>query len=257
MRVHLRTRSVQFFCLLVYLFLYAPIITLLVYSFNESSLMTIWERVGFFWYQKLFSNATVLNAARNSLTIGFVSTVVATAIGTTTAILMERRGKFRGKIFLDGSLYIPIIIPEIVLAVSILSVFSLLGISLGLHTIILGHISFITAFIVVVIRARMKGFDVSLEEAAMDLGANSLKTFWFVTLPMISPGIIAGALLGFTLSMDDFIVTFFTAGPGSNTLPLWIWGTLKLGISPEINALSVVMMLFTLTLVFIAQRFQK
>lgn len=257
MASQLRTRGFQVFCLLVYLFLYAPIITLFVYSFNESSLMTIWDRVGIFWYQKLFADITVINAAKNSLIISFFATVIATMIGTTTAMLMERRGKFRGKTFLDGFLYIPIIIPEIVLAISILSVFSLLGLSLGLHTIILGHISFVTAFIVVVIRARLKGFDVAMEEAAMDLGANGFKTFWYVTLPMISPGIIAGALLGFTLSMDDFIVTFFTAGPGSNTLPLWIWGTLKMGISPEINALSVVMMLFTMSLVFLSYRFQK
>lgn len=252
-----RTRLFHTFCALVYLFLYAPIITLLVYSFNESSLMTVWEHVGLFWYRKLLTNFSVINAAKNSLLVSFTATIIATIVGTTTALLMERRGRFRGKVLLEGTLYIPIIIPEIVLAVSILAVFSLLGLSLGLHTIILGHISFITAFIVVVIRTRLKGFDVTLEEAAMDLGANNWKTFWYVTLPVISPGIIAGALLGFTLSMDDFIVTFFTAGPGSSTLPLWIWGTLKTGISPEINALSVVMMLFTLSLVFVSQRFQK
>jgi spermidine/putrescine transport system permease protein len=245
------------FSSLVYLFLYTPIIILLIYSFNESSLMAVWSKVSIYWYQKLLTNTAVINAGKNSLLVSFTATIIATLIGTTTSILMERRGRFRGKGVLDGVLYIPIIIPEIVLAISILSVFSLLGFSLGLHTIILAHISFITAFIIVVIRARLKGFDVSYEEAAMDLGADGFKTFWYVTLPIISPGIIAGALLGFTLSMDDFIVTFFTAGPASTTLPLWIWGTLKRGISPEINALSVVMMLFTLSLVFLAQRFEK
>jgi spermidine/putrescine transport system permease protein len=242
---------------LIYLFLYAPIVVLFLYSFNESNLMAVWSKVGIYWYQKLLTNSAVINAGKNSLIVSFTATVIATLIATTTSLLMERRGKFRGKGALDGILYIPIIIPEIVLAISILSVFSLLGSGLGLHTIILGHIAFITAFIIVVIRARLKGFDGSYEEAAMDLGANSLKTFWYVTLPIISPGIIAGALLGFTLSMDDFIVTFFTAGPASTTLPLWIWGTLKRGISPEINALSVVMMLFTMSLVFLAQRFEK
>jgi spermidine/putrescine transport system permease protein len=249
--------ALRIFSLLVYLFLYAPIIILLIYSFNESNLMSVWTSVSLVWYRKLISNMTVINAAKNSLIVSITATIVASCIGTTTAILLERRGKFRGKSIMDGMLYVPIIIPEIVLAVSLLSVFSFLGLKLGLHTIVLGHIAFITAYIVVVIRARLKGFDVTMEEAAMDLGANTWKTFWYVTLPIISPGIIAGALLGFTLSMDDFIVTFFTAGPGSTTLPLWIWGTLKKGVSPEINALSVVMMLFTLSLVFIAQRFEK
>jgi spermidine/putrescine transport system permease protein len=194
-----------------------------------------------------------MTAAKNSLIVCLSATAAATFIGTTTALLMERKGWFKGKKMIDPLLYMPLMIPEVVFAISLLTVFSLLGIRLSFITLILGHVAFISAFVIVIIRVRLAGTDRHMEEAAMDLGANEWKSFWYITFPILLPGIVAGALLGFAISFEDFVITFFTAGPGSSTLPLWIWGTLRRGISPDINALSTIMVLVSITIVLIAQ----
>lgn len=236
----------------IYGFLYIPIIILIIFSFNKSRLNAVWTGFTFEWYGKLMQNTEVLNAVKNSLTVAFTSTIVATMVGTLAAVGMYRY-HFRGKTALDGLLYLPIVIPEIVMGISLLAFYALVGIPLGLTTIIIAHITFCVPFVVVVVRARLEGFDRSLEEAARDLGASEWKTFRYVTLPIIGPGVLAGALLSFTLSIDDLIISFFVAGPGSTTLPLKIFSMVKFGVSPEINALSTLMLVITLSLAVIAQ----
>ena len=225
---------------------------LIVFSFNESPIIGVWRGFSLRWYQALIENRSVVDAAKNSVIVGLSATATATFIGTTTALLMERKGWFRGKRFLDPMIYMPLMIPEVVFAISLLTLFTFLGIRLSFLTLILSHIAFISAFVIVTIRVRLAGTDRSLEEAAMDLGANEWKSFWYVTFPILLPGILGGALLGFAISLEDFVITFFTAGPGSSTLPLWIWGTMRTGISPDINALSTIMVVVSISAAMIA-----
>lgn len=238
---------------LIYSFLYIPIIILIVFSFNQSRLNAVWTGFTLDWYAKLWTNINILEAFKVSLTVAFISTIAATLIGTLVAVGMYRY-HFRGKSILDGTLYIPIVIPEIVMGISLLAFFSMVSIPLGIFTLVIAHITFCIPFVVVVVRARMNGFDRSIEEAAMDLGANPWQTFRIVTLPIISPAIIAAALLAFTVSIDDVIVSFFVAGPGSTTLPLQIFSMVRFGVSPEINALSTIMLAVTLIIIVIVER---
>lgn len=243
----------KIYIMLIFAFLYLPVVVLVLFSFNESPIIGVWSGFSLRWYESLIGNRAVVSAAKNSLIVSLSATTAATFIGTTTALLMERKGGFRGKKAMDPMLYMPLMVPEVVFAISLLTVFTLVGIRLSFLTLILGHVAFITAFVIVTIRVRLAGTDRSLEEAAMDLGANEWKTFWHITFPILLPGIIGGALLGFAISLEDFVITFFTAGPGSSTLPLWIWGTLRRGISPDINALSTIMVLVSVSVVIIAQ----
>lgn len=240
------------YALFIYGFLYVPIIILIVFSFNKSKLNAVWSGFTFEWYGKLMQNSDILAAAKNSLTVAFVSTIVATMIGTIAAVGMYRY-HFRGKTALDGMLYLPIVIPEIVMGISLLAFFALANVPLGIMTLVIAHITFCIPFVVVIVRARLEGFDPSMEEAARDLGANEWHTFTKVTLPIIGPGIMAGALLSFTLSIDDVIISFFVAGPSSTTLPLKIFSMVKFGVSPEINALSTLMLVITLSIAVFAQ----
>jgi spermidine/putrescine transport system permease protein len=239
-----------------YLFLYAPILILIIFSFNESRFVTTWSGFSFRWYGELFRNEAMMLALRNSLIVAVASTLISTVLGTMVALVMERYD-FTGKFAFDALLYLPIIIPDIAMAVMLLLFFVMSRITLGLTTIIISHVAFNISFVAVVVRARLVGFDRSLEDAAQDLGANELQTFWHVTLPLLMPAILGGALLAFTLSLDDFVITFFTAGVGSTTLPLRIYSMVKLGITPEINAVSSLMLLVSMTLLMlsvIAQR---
>jgi spermidine/putrescine transport system permease protein len=231
-----------------YLFLYAPIIILIVFSFNSSRFVSTWESFSLRWYGELFKDAAMGAALENSLIVAVVSTVLSTVFGTMVSLAMERH-HFRGKLAFDALLYLPIIIPDIAMAVMLLLFFVLSKIALSLGTIIISHVAFNISFVAVVVRARLVGFDRSVEEAAQDLGANELQTFWHVTLPLLMPGILGGALLAFTLSLDDFVITFFTAGVGSTTLPLRIYSMVKLGITPEINAISTLLFLASMVLV--------
>lgn len=241
---------------LMYLFLYIPIIILVLFSFNDSKLNAVWTGFSLRWYASLFSNHSILEAAKNSLIIAFMSTIISVMLGTVTAVGMYKY-KFKGKTALDGLLYIPIIIPEIVMGIAMLAFFSQVKLPLGLATLTLAHVTFSVSYVIVVVRTRLEGFDKSLEEAAMDLGATPVQTFFRVTLPIIMPGILAGGLLAFTLSLDDVIISFFVAGPQSNTLPLKVFSMVKFGVTPEINALSTILMLFTIAMVVFMQMLSK
>lgn len=238
---------------LVYLFLYGPILLLMVLSLNESGLPTSWGGVSFRWYEALAENRAIQRAALNSLIVAGTSTLLATALGTLLALGVERR---RGSALLDALLFAPMIIPDIVLAIALLSFYFMLSFSLGLHSIILSHVVFNIAFACAVVRARLKHFDWSMIEASEDLGAGPATTFFRVTLPAILPGVIAAALLAFTLSIDEFIIAFFTAGPGqsSTTLPMQVYSMIRFGVTPEINALATLFLLTSFTLVLAAQR---
>lgn len=263
--------------LAVYFFLYAPIVVLIVYSFNASRTNVVFEGVvnrgpcgPFYWFCQLAENDDVLEAARNTLIIAVTTSVVATIIGTMAALALQRYS-FPFKTFSEATLYVPIVIPEIVMGIGILVFFSAifgwvnstLGLSgndrlaLGLLTVIVSHIAFSVPFVIMVVRARLHGFDKSLEEAAADLGANEWITFRRVTLPLIAPGVMSGALLAFTLSLDDFIITFFTTGPGATTLPIYVYGLLRRVITPEVNALSTIWILGVLVLVFVSRQLER
>ncbi len=239
-----------------YVFLYTPIVILVVFSFNASRFVTVWDGFSLRWYRELFQDEAMLAALKNSLIVAVTSTLTSTVFGTMAALVMERR-VFRGKLAFDALLYLPIIIPDIAMAVMLLVFFVMSRIGLSLITIIISHVAFNISFVAVVVRARLAGFDRSLEEAAQDLGANELQTFWHVTLPLLMPGIMGGALLAFTLSLDDFVITFFTAGVGSTTLPLRIYSMVKLGITPEINAVSTLLILASMTLVVVSLLLQR
>ncbi len=239
-----------------YFFLYAPIVILVVFSFNASRFVTAWEGVSLRWYGQLFQDAAMMAALKNSLIVAFVSTLISTVFGTMVSLAMERH-HFPGKLAFDALLYLPIIIPDIAMAVMLLLFFVLTHIQLSLVTIIISHVAFNISFVAVVVRARLAGFDRSLEEAAQDLGANELQTFWHITLPLLMPGILGGALLAFTLSLDDFVITFFTAGVGSTTLPLRIYSMVKLGITPEINAVSTLLVFASMTLLLVSLLIQR
>jgi spermidine/putrescine transport system permease protein len=250
---------------LVFVFFYAPILILVLFSFNSGRFVSRWEGFSLQWYVTLFQNDAIGLALRNSLIVATISTVVSTALATLVAVGMERFD-FRSKTAMDSVLYLPIIIPDIAMAVMLLLFFvqagqalGLIGFrfSLGLTTVILAHVAFNVAFVTVTVRARLADFDRSLEEAARDLYANEWATFRYVTLPLIMPGILAGALLAFTMSLDDFVVTFFTSGPGSTTLPLRIYSMVKTGITPEINALSTLMLFASMLLVFASLLLQR
>ncbi|KRU27057.1 spermidine/putrescine-binding periplasmic protein PotD [Clostridium sporogenes] len=246
----------KIYATLVYAFLYLPIIVLIVFSFNKSKLNATFTGFTLDWYKNLINNTQILEALKNSLVIAFISTFFAVIIGTLAAIGMYRY-KFKGKGAMEGLLYIPVVIPEIVMGISMLAFFSSLNLPAGIITLILAHITFCISYVIIVVRARLDGFDAALEEAAQDLGATPWQTLTKVTLPVIAPGIISGALLAFTLSLDDVIISFFAAGPDSNTLPLKIFSMVKFGVTPEINALSTVMMVFTLSMVVIAEGIRR
>lgn len=236
------------YALLFYLFLFSPIVLLVIFSFNESRFPTHWTGFTFDWYDKLFSNYAIGQALKNSLIVTITSTAIATVIGTMVAVAMERY-RFRAKTAVDGVLFMPIIIPDIAMAIMLLAFFVLVGMQLGLRTIIIAHVAFNISFVAVIVRARMASIDPNLAEAARDLYANEWKEFWRVTFPQLIPGILAGALFAFILSFDDYIITFFTSGPGSTTLPIRIYGMVRKGITPEINAVSSLMLLASFLLV--------
>lgn len=238
--------------LLVYFFLYAPILLMMAYSFNDSRLNVTWQGFTLQWYRSLWQNTHVLEALGNSLVAALASTLLSVALGTTAAYGFYR---FRQKAsrLLEGLIFIPLVVPDVVLGVSMLMLFVLLDVNLGLHTITVSHSVLGTAYVAVVVRSRLATLDRNLEQAAMDLGADWWNCFRRVIFPLILPGVVAGGLLAFTVSMDDFVVTFFTAGVGSTTLPLRIYSMLKLGVSPEVNALSTLLVIVIIFLLLATQ----
>jgi spermidine/putrescine transport system permease protein len=233
---------------LFYLFLYAPIILLIVFSFNESRFPTYWTGFTLEWYQVLFNDHLVGMALKNTLIVSITSTIIATIIGTMVAVAIERY-RFRTKPAVDALLFMPIIIPDIAMAIMLLVFFVLINMDLGLTTIIISHIAFNISFVAIIVRARMASLGPTMEEAASDLYANEWNAFWRVTFPLLIPGILGGALFAFTLSLDDYVITNFTSGPGSTTLPIRIIGMTRRNITPEINALSTMMLLAAMLLV--------
>ena len=233
-----------------YVFLFAPLVIVVAYSFNDSSMNAQWVGFTLKWYEKLFHNEKILTAAWNSLVIGLTASAVSTALGTLAGYAMYR---FRMRLLL-GLVVVPMAIPEILAGVSLLLFFVMLNVTLGMISILLAHIAFCIGFVAIVVRARLAGLDESLIEAARDLGASPWQAFRTVTLPLILPGVIAGALMAFTLSIDDFVITFFTAGPDSRTLPLEIYTMVKITVTPEINAVSTLLMVLTLVLIVTATR---
>ncbi len=234
---------------LVYVFLYAPIAVLVFFSFNSTRSTQVWTGFSFEWYGQLLGDPTILQALRTSLTVGVFATLIATVIGTMTALALSRH-RFRGQTAADTAIYAATVMPEIVVGVSLLVFFVAAGLQLGITTIVIAHVAFTISFVTIVVRARLAGMDRSVEEAAQDLGASPLQTFFRVTLPLILPGVMAGGLLAFTLSFDDFVITYFISGVGSSTLPLKIYSMIKFGVSPVINALSTVVLVATLFLIF-------
>jgi spermidine/putrescine transport system permease protein len=236
--------------ILGYVFLYAPLAIVVVYSFNDSRMNAQWVGFTLDWYRKLFGHAEMLTAAWNSLLIALVASAVSTVLGTMAGYAMYR---FRLKL-LPILVVAPIAIPEILMGVSLLIFFVMINLTLGMVSIMLAHIAFCVGFVAIVVRARLAGLDEGLIESARDLGATPWQAFRLVTLPLIMPGVMAGALMAFTLSIDDFVITFFTAGPDSKTLPLVIYTMVKVTVTPEVNAVSTLLMALTLMLILIASR---
>jgi len=236
----------------VYAFFYLPIVIMVLFSFDESRLAVQWTGFTFKWYEVLFQDEAIGQALLNSLIVGSISVAFAGVMGTLAAVGLSRQ-HFRGKTLFRGLLFLPIIIPEIAMAVSALTLFVAMGLSLSLSTIIVSHVVFCIAYVSLVVMGRLEGLDPRLEEAAQDLGASPVMVFFRVTLPLIMPGIVAGCLMAFVLSLDDFIITQFTAGVGSTTLPLRIYSLVKFGVSPEINALSTLMIVATIGLTLAAE----
>ena len=229
---------------LVFFFLYLPIIILVIYSFNTSKMNIIFEGFTLDWYKNLFQNKELLEAFLNTMIIAVTSTVISVVIGVIGAVGIKKYN-FPFKNLINALIYIPIVIPEIVLGISLLSMYTLMKLELGMFTLILSHIAFSIPFVIVSVRSTLNDRLKTYEEAARDLGAGNRQTFFKITLPQIKPGVVSGALLAFTLSLDDVVISYFTAGPGSNTLPLKIYSTIKTGITPDVNALTTLMLIVT------------
>lgn len=232
-------------------FLYAPMIMLIIYSFNESRLVTVWAGFSTKWYVALFDNRQMMEAAWRSLQIAFYTATAATVLGTAAAMVLVRFRRFRGRTLFSGMVTAPLVMPEVITGLSLLLLFVSLDAWIGgrgMHTIWIAHVTFAMAFVTVVISSRLQEMDVSLEEAAMDLGANRCRTFLTVTLPIISPSLLAGWLLAFTLSLDDLVIASFVAGPSSTTLPMVVFSSVRLGVSPEVNALASLLIMTVLLL---------
>ena len=241
---------------LVLLLLFLPIFILVAFSFNESKLNVVFTGFTFDWYANLFKNADLLDAFKNTIIIAVLSTVISTVIGVLSAVGLKKF-RFPGHGFIDKLIYIPIVIPEIVLGIALLSIFTLAKLELGFWTVLLAHISFSVPFVITSVRSALFALPKHVESAAADLGASRFQTFWYITLPLIRPSIVSGALLAFTLSMDDVVVSYFAAGPGTNTLPLYIYSNIKTGISPDVNALTSLMLVITVITLTLSAHFQS
>ncbi|WP_434623056.1 ABC transporter permease subunit [Azospirillum sp. B2RO_4] len=241
-----------------YAFLYVPIALLIVYSFNESRLVTVWAGFSTKWYAELIHNDTLLDAALLSFQVAAVSATLAVLLGTCAGLALTRFGRFRGRTLFGGMITAPLVMPEVITGLSLLLLFVAMEQWVGwpdgrgVTTITIAHTTFTMSYVAVVIQSRLAGMDGSLEEAAMDLGARPAKVFFVITLPLIAPALVAGWLLAFTLSLDDVVVASFVSGPGSTTLPMVIFSSVKFGISPQINALATLMVLVVATGIFVA-----
>lgn len=224
-------------------FLYIPILILILYSFNASRLVTVWGGFSTRWYGALLDNQPLLDAAWVTVRVALVSATVATVLGTMAAVALTRYGRFRGRALFTGMIYAPMVMPEVITGLSLLLLFVAVDLNRGFWTVAVAHTTFTLCFVTVVVQARLVSFDRALEEAAMDLGATPWRTFVQVTLPVIAPAVVAGFLLAFTLSLDDLVIASFASGPGATTLPMRIYSSVRLGVTPEINAASTILIL--------------
>lgn len=240
--------------ILVFIFLFLPISVLIIFSFNTSRLNIMFEGFTLRWYYELFHNTLLLEALFNTLIVAVISTLVSVIIGTISSYALKKFD-FPGKKFINELLYIPIVIPEIVLGISLLCIYSLMKVELGMFTLILSHIAFSIPFVIVNVNSVMDMMNPNLEEAASDLGASRVTTFFKIVLPSLVPGILSGAQLAFTLSLDDVVISYFTAGPDSNTLPLQVFSMIKTGVTPDVNALITIMLLIIFISLFISMSF--
>ena len=232
-----------------FVFLYLPIVVLVVYSFNANRMVMNWGGFGLEWYIKAFQNDDIQKAVWNSLIVATFATIFATAIATIGALVLARGGEFRGKTVSLGLITLPLLVPEIVTAVAVLIFFNAISLKLGLVNVIIAHTTFCIPFAFMPIRARLEGMDTSLEQAARDLYASEWETFRYVTVPILMPGIVAGAMLAFVISLDDFIITLMVAGAGSTTLPVYIYSMIRRGLTPEINAVCTVLLAVSIAIV--------
>ncbi len=227
--------------LLGFLFLYLPIIILVIFSFNESKLVTVWGGFSTKWYAELLHNQGIKDAAWVTLRVAFVSATIAALLGTVAGLTLSRFGRFRGRTLFSGMIYAPMVMPEVIIGLSLLLMFVALSVNRGIMTITIAHITFSLCYVAVVVQSRLASFDDSIEEAALDLGCTPAKTFMVITLPVIFPAVLSGWLLAFTMSLDDLVIASFTSGPGSTTLPMKIYSQVRLGVTPEINAVSTIL----------------
>jgi len=221
-------------------FLYIPIILLILFSFNESRLVTVWGGFSTKWYGELMNNQGIKDAAWVTIKVAFISSTVATLLGTIAGLVMTRFGNFRGRTLFSGMIYAPMVMPEVIVGLSTLLMFVSLAIDRGVFTVTLAHITFSMCYVAVIIQSRMSSYDDSITEAALDLGCTPFRTFMLITFPIILPAIVSGWLLSFTLSLDDLVFASFTPGPGSTTLPMKIYSMVRLGVTPHINAVSTI-----------------
>jgi putrescine transport system permease protein len=241
-----------------YAFLYIPIILLMAYSFNDSKLVSVWGGFSFRWYLALLDNKQIVEAALLSLRIAFISATIATVMGTLAGLALTRMGRFRGRVLFTGMIAAPLAMPEVITGLSLLLLFITLqdltgwpG-KRGATTIMISHITFAMAYVAVIVQSRLMSMDQSLEEAAMDLGGRPFRVTFDITLPLITPAMLSGWLLAFTLSLDDLVIASFVSGPGASTLPMWIYSKIRLGVTPDINALATIIILIVSIGVFIA-----
>lgn len=238
-------------------FLYLPILILIAFSFNASKLVTVWGGFSTKWYGSVFQNEAFMNAVWVTLKVAFVSSSIAAVLGTLAALVLTRAGRFHGRLLFSGMIYSPLVMPEVITGLSLLLLFVSIGMDRGFWTITIAHITFSMCYVAVVVSSRLLSFDRSLEEAALDLGCTKFSAFIQVTLPVILPAIVAGWLLAFTLSLDDLVIASFASGPGATTLPMKIYSQVRLGVNPEINALSTLLIVSVSTTVIIVSLLGK
>jgi spermidine/putrescine transport system permease protein len=237
----------------VYWFLHLPVFILIAFSFNDSRFSADWRGFTWLWYERLLERPDLIRGLQVSLLVGLLATVISVILGTLIALALARH-RFRGRRAFVGLVYIPVVTPEIVVGISLLILFASLGWPLGITTITIAHVAFCISFVVIVMLARLEGMDRSLEEAAMILGADEITTFWRITVPQLWPGMLAGALLAFTISFDDFVITSFVSGPGSSTLPIVVYGMVRRTVEPTVNAISTIILIVTAVLIYLADR---
>ena len=224
-----------------FVFLYAPIVILVIYSFNESKLVTVWAGFSLKWYAALLGNEGLIDAAKISIVVALSTATLAAVLGTMAGLTLARVPRFFGRTLFSGMILAPLVMPDVIIGLSLLLTFISISLDRGILTIIIAHATFSMCYVAVVVQARLAGFDRSVEEAAQDLGARPTAVFWRVTLPLIAPGVVSGWLLSFTLSFDDLVIASFASGPGSTTLPMKIFSSVRLGVTPEINAIATIL----------------